>query len=672
MKSSIILTLAALSFLLSASLPAATVTGRSELSTLAGTEKIPIDDGGVDKYILTSTLRAASVFTGGFTASGSSALDLSGSTGAFLTSTGANTFGGSSNLFSAALEPASNDLAALGSVSKSWSDLFLASGGVINFANGEAIMTHSSGVITIAGSGGGDLRITTAGTNAASAVTVGGTQTLTAKTINLTSNTLTATSLQLKTALSDETGSGAAVFATSPTLVTPVLGAATATSINGATISSTSGGTLTLANSSSLITSGANSITLTSTATTDVTLPTTGTLATLAGTETLTNKTVSLTSNTLTATSLQLKTAVSDETGSGVLVFATSPTLTTPTIGVATATSVNKVAITAPATSATLTISDGKTLAATESITLTGTDSTIMTFPSTSATIARTDAAQTFTGTQTFGAVALTGAATTSGTVIQTSASANAFATGLAGNTNPVFRTVNNIASQATGISITGRAEAAGADITVLSSGTNEQMNLEAKGSGAILMNGTATGAVLVGDATNPAFSVVHTTEGTGVKVTSAAAASGVAVAAISSGTNENLTINAKGSGTVSLNSTATGAVIATKARMRPETTVYTNDGAITLTTGVHFIEKTSAAAMTVAAPSSQDGERLTIIGNTDFAHVITFTGTTLLDGTTGANVTATLAAFKGASVTVVARGTSWLVESSNQATIAP
>ena len=39
------------------------------------------------------------------------------------------------------------------------------------------------------------------------------------------------TSLQLLTALTDETGSGAHVFATSPTLVTPVLGAATATSV---------------------------------------------------------------------------------------------------------------------------------------------------------------------------------------------------------------------------------------------------------------------------------------------------------------------------------------------------------------------------------------------------------------------------------------------------------
>jgi len=48
---------------------------------------------------------------------------------------------------------------------------------------------------------------------------------------------------------------------------------------------------------------------------------------------TLTNKTISLTSNTLTATSLELKTAISDETGSGSLVFATSPTLVTPALG---------------------------------------------------------------------------------------------------------------------------------------------------------------------------------------------------------------------------------------------------------------------------------------------------------------------------------------------------
>lgn len=95
----------------------------------------------------------------------------------------------------------------------------------------------------------------------------------------------------------------------------------------------------------------------------------------------------------------------------------------------------------------------------------------------------------------------------------------------------------------------------------------------------------------------------------------------------------------------------------------------YTADGAIALKSGIHTIAKTSAAAMTVAAPSGQDGERLVIISNTDFAHVITFTGATLLDGTTGANLTVTMTAFKGSAITVVAIGTKWLLESSSNVT---
>jgi hypothetical protein len=87
-------------------------------------------------------------------------------------------------------------------------------------------------------------------------------------------------------------------------------------------------------------------------------------------------------------------------TGTGNNVLADGPTLTTPDLGVATATSVNKVAITAPTNGSTLTIADGKTLTANNSLTLAGTDATTMTFPTTSATIARTDAGQTFTGVQ--------------------------------------------------------------------------------------------------------------------------------------------------------------------------------------------------------------------------------------------------------------------------------
>jgi hypothetical protein len=103
-----------------------------------------------------------------------------------------------------------------------------------------------------------------------------------------------------------------------------------------------------------------------------------------------------------TPSSANLAAAVTGETGTGALVFATSPTLVTPVLGVATATSVNKMAITAPATSSTLAVADGKTFTVNHSLTLAGTDTTTMTFPATSATIARTDAAQTFTGNQTF------------------------------------------------------------------------------------------------------------------------------------------------------------------------------------------------------------------------------------------------------------------------------
>src|SRR3990167_1966136 len=58
-------------------------------------------------------------------------------------------------------------------------------------------------------------------------------------------------------------------------------------------------------------------------------------------------------------------------TFTGTVTLPASTSLTTPNIGVATATSVNKVAITAPTTSATLTIADGATLTVSGSATVT-------------------------------------------------------------------------------------------------------------------------------------------------------------------------------------------------------------------------------------------------------------------------------------------------------------
>ena len=88
-------------------------------------------------------------------------------------------------------------------------------------------------------------------------------------------------------------------------------------------------------------------------------------------------------------TSAQLAGVISNETGSGLLVFSTSPTLVTPALGAATATSINKVAITAPATSSTITVADGKTLTSSNTLTLAGTDGTTLTFQATDTYVGR-------------------------------------------------------------------------------------------------------------------------------------------------------------------------------------------------------------------------------------------------------------------------------------------
>jgi hypothetical protein len=140
------------------------------------------------------------------------------------------------------------------------------------------------------------------------------------------------------------TGTGAAVLANSPTLTSPSF----------STIINT--GTLTLPTS-------------------------TDTLVGRATTDTLTNKTfdTAATGNILKVNGNQ----VNAYTGSGsTVVLSNSPTLVTPTLGVATATSINKVTITTPATGSTLTIADGKTLTASNTLTLTGTDGSSVAFGS--------------------------------------------------------------------------------------------------------------------------------------------------------------------------------------------------------------------------------------------------------------------------------------------------
>ncbi len=88
------------------------------------------------------------------------------------------------------------------------------------------------------------------------------------------------------------------------------------------------------------------------------------------------------------------------------------------------------------------------------------------------------------------------------GTTTITSTSASALTVGANGATNPVLDVDASTSSVATGLKITGAAAAAGVDITVISSGTNENLTINAKGSGTITLNPTGTGAVTITPAT--------------------------------------------------------------------------------------------------------------------------------------------------------------------------
>ncbi len=188
---------------------------------------------------------------------------------------------------------------------------------------------------------------------------------------------------------STPTGTGNPVLATSPTLTTPTLGVASATTINKVALTApATGSTLTIADGQTLTVNGSATITNgthSGTNTGDQTSVTgnAGTATALQTARNINGVAFDGTANitvTAAAGTLSGSTLASGVTASSLTSFGSSPTLVTPTIGVATATSVNKVAITAPATSATLTIADGKTLTASNTLTFTGTDSSSVAF----------------------------------------------------------------------------------------------------------------------------------------------------------------------------------------------------------------------------------------------------------------------------------------------------
>lgn len=148
-----------------------------------------------------------------------------------------------------------------------------------------SLTTAVTGTLPVTNGGTGRATSTTAyGLIAAGTTATGAHQTLPA---GLTTQILVGGGASALPVWTTATGSGAPVRAVSPTFTgTPVLPS-----------------TFTIG-SNNFVRSGAHSLTLTTTGTTNVTLPTTGTLATRAGTETLTNKTITapVLSGTVTGT----------------------------------------------------------------------------------------------------------------------------------------------------------------------------------------------------------------------------------------------------------------------------------------------------------------------------------------------------------------------------------
>lgn len=278
------------------------------------------------------------------------------------------------------LEPDSDNAVPLGSTTWKWSDLFLGEGGVINWDNGDVTMTQTGNVLAVAG---GDLRVATAdvGTNADSVPTLSSTSTFTNKT--LTTPVINGTI----------TGTGQATAATASTITMRDTNANITVNsvIAGYTTTATAAGTTTLTISSTY------QQFFTGATTQAVTMP----------------------------ASVPVGQAwyIQNSSTGLVTVNATAGANTILILAGGTSATFTSIVNTASPTAASWSFiydghndASGKKLTVNNTLTLAGTDGTTMTFPSTSATIARTDAANTFTGVQNFTSPDVTTSITTSTT----------------------------------------------------------------------------------------------------------------------------------------------------------------------------------------------------------------------------------------------------------------
>jgi hypothetical protein len=537
------------------------------------------------------------------------------------------------------------------------------------------------------------------------------------------------TSAQLAGVLSDETGTGVAVFGTGPTLTgVTITTSFTATGLVGLTNLATQATNTVLAN----VTAGAASPTAyamsscigAANALQWVTNTGFTCAAITAAASSIAVGTTSITSGT-TGRVLYDNGAVLGEytiTGTaGSVVMSSSPTIASPTFSgtvagagtipnsvlVNSATTVNgqtcTLGSTCTVTAVASTITVGTTLVSSGSdqfilynnagtLANKGTTGTGNVVQQTSASLVTPAlGVATATSLATGGCTIGTNGLCVSGSTAITSSSATALAVGLNGSINPVLQVDASTALQAAGLKITGGAAGAGTALQVIDSATNSPVSLNAKGSGTTAIASSSTGATTIGGggggvtissaltyggvtlansvtgtgsmalSASPTFTgtlssaahvitVASTTAlavgangtmnpvlqvdtntasvATGIKITGAAAGGNVSLAAISSGTNEALFVDAKGSGTIIFGNTSTGGITLSRA------VTFGASGAVVGTAA--FVNATSGS-ITITPPTGALGTRtLTLPAATD-----TLAGQAIANGGTGGSLTA-------------------------------